>query len=39
MLELSDQADARAKIDDLIVFLAGDRCTKLRRRLDIAIKG
>jgi hypothetical protein len=38
MLALEDRAQAEAHLDDLIVFLASDRATNLRRQLGVAVK-
>lgn len=37
ILEAAGDSDRDAKIDDLIVFLASDRCAMLRRRIGVAL--
>jgi hypothetical protein len=37
MLELAGDDERTEKMDDLIVFLASDRATKLRRRIGVAL--
>lgn len=39
MLELAGDDDRAQKVDDLIVFLASERCTLLRKRIGIAVGG
>ena len=36
MLEIEDAGSAKARVDDLLVFLTSDRCTNLRRQIGIA---
>lgn len=39
MLEVGGDDDRAEKVDDLIVFLASDRCTMLRKRIGVAVTG
>jgi hypothetical protein len=38
MLQLEDRSQAEAHLDDLVVFLASDRASNLRRQLGVAVK-
>jgi hypothetical protein len=37
MLEVAGGDERDAKLDDLVVFLASDRCSKLRRRIGVSV--
>jgi hypothetical protein len=38
IIELSNEPERDAKMDDLFVFYTGERCSRLRKQLGIAVK-